>query len=360
MTWSCPAIDHGVAIFPDGKIRPCCQTSADYSKPISDIDNPDRFSDLKTNDRPDACRACWQGNDTYRQYFLKNKQDKPGIQFLDIRHSNQCNLKCRYCNPHFSNQWAKELKYQTTLLTVDIEPWLNKILTKNLVDIYFCGGEPLIIKDHYRILDILIDTGLSKDISLRYNSNFTVLTYKDRNIFDLWSKFKKVSMTVSIDAAGEELNYIRSGSDWNEVKSNIEYFVKVKNQMTNLSINFAPTVSLLNIWFLPELYKYANSLGIQVGLNILTGPDYLSLMAVYTEPLKQLCREKINEIQPYINQVQYKQLVEMTNATENEYLFNHAVRHILLLDQCRSEKLFDMLPFKDTALELTAMNREYE
>lgn len=360
MTWECPAIDHGVAIFPDGRIRPCCQVSADYSKPISHIGDPNRFADLKNTTRPEACRACWAGSNSYRDFFKQRKQDKPGIQFLDIRNSNQCNLKCRVCNPHFSNQWAKELKYETTLLNTDMTPWLDQLLTENLVEVYFCGGEPLIIKEHYQILEKLIHRGLSKKISLRYNTNCTVLNYKDKNIFELWENFDRVSLSVSIDAAGEELNYIRSGSNWQEIKQNIESIVERRKKISNLSINFTPTVSLLNIWFLPELYSYAQSLGIKVGLNILTGPDYLSLTAVYTDTLKQLAREKIQAIKQHITTEQFQRLNNMTTATENEYLFNHALRHILLLDQCRSEKLFDMLPFKDIALELTAKNNEYE
>lgn len=360
MTWSCPAIDHGVAIFPDGRIRPCCQVSADYSKPISEIGNPERFADLKNTTQPDACRACWSEGPTYKNLFERLKQDKPGIQFLDVRNSNQCNLKCRMCNPHFSNQWARELKYETTLLHTDMTPWLDQLLTENLVDVYFCGGEPLIIKDHYQILEQLIQQGLSKNISLRYNTNCTVLNYKDKDIFELWANFKQVSLSLSIDAAGEELNYIRSGSNWQEIKHNIESIVERQKDIPKLSITIAPTVSLLNVWFLPELYNYANSLGIKVMLGILTGPDYLSLTAVYTDNLKQLAREKIQAIKQYITEHQYQQLINMTQATENEYLFNHAIRHILLLDQCRSEKLFDMLPFKDLALELTVKNNEYE
>ena len=112
--WSCPAIDHGVSIFPDQKIRPCCQISTEYSKPLESISDPNRFADLKLVSRPDSCKKCWENEDnnrpSYRQVFLKFKDRlRPGINFLDFRHSNQCNLKCRYCNPHFSNQWAREL-----------------------------------------------------------------------------------------------------------------------------------------------------------------------------------------------------------------------------------------------------------
>jgi hypothetical protein len=108
MTWSCAAIDHGVTIFSDGKIAPCCQTSGDYLKPISELNNPDRFSDLKSENMSPThpCNKCavaeYHGLNSYRQVFDRQVTLDPGIQFLDIRNSNLCNLKCRYCGPHFS------------------------------------------------------------------------------------------------------------------------------------------------------------------------------------------------------------------------------------------------------------------
>jgi len=224
--WTCPAIDHGIAIFPDGKIRPCCQVSAEYSKSLDTIKDPNRFADIKSETRPEACRACWsqedQGFPSYRNSYQKSfNKEKSGIQFLDIRNTNQCNLKCRYCSPHFSNQWAKELAYKDTLIHTPIESYLDDLLTDDLIDIYWCGGEPLISQDHYMVLEKLIAMGLSHKVKVRYNSNFTVLKYKTKDIFDLWKNFKSVHILISIDAVGEINDYIRSGSNWKEICENI-------------------------------------------------------------------------------------------------------------------------------------------
>jgi hypothetical protein len=56
----------------------------------------------------------------------------------------------------------------------------------------------------------------------------------------------------------------------------------------------------------------------------------------------------------------WDELMRMLSNTENEYLFNHALRHIMLLDSIRKEKLFELLPFKKFAIELTLKNNEYE
>jgi len=363
MTWTCPAIDHGVSIFPSGKIRPCCQTSAEYSKPLSEIKNTARFQDLKSLDKPDACKSCWSkeehGFASLRQMYEKKVTDASGIQFLDLRHTNQCNLKCRYCNPHFSNQWAKELSYPISLQQSKFDSYTQHLLTKDLVDIYWCGGEPLINGAHYDMLETLIATGLSNNITLRYNTNFTVIQYKDKSIFDLWRRFKSVNVSISVDAVGIISNYIRSGSDWDSVSANIDLTLKKIETNPKISIRLSPVISLLSIWTLPELYKYANHKKISVSPILLSGPDYLSLMAIHRD-LKSLAVSTLNELQHQLGQNMYDQCMHQLGREDNEYLFNHALRHILLLDKLRQEKLFELLPFQKLAIELTLKNYEYE
>jgi sulfatase maturation enzyme AslB (radical SAM superfamily) len=363
--WTCPAIDHGVAIFPDQKIRPCCQASAEYSKPLSFISDPGRFSDLKNTIRPAACKKCWEAEDygrqSYRQSFLQYKDRcKNGINFLDFRHSNQCNLKCRYCNPHFSNQWAKELEYNNTLIQSNFWTHADLLITGDLQDIYWCGGEPLIMKDHYDFLQEIIRRGFAKNIGLRYNSNLTQINYKGIDFSEIWKHFKKVSIAVSLDAAGIEINSIRSGSIWQDIDNNIKNLLSIKNKIsTTLELYLAPTVSMLNVWFLPKLFDYATKKDISVHLNILSGPDYLSLNAI-PRKLQAQAIDCINSVRSMVADCDYNHMMSMLVRDDNEYLFLHAVRHILLLDKIRNENLFDSLPYRDLAIELTAKNHEYE
>lgn len=360
MTWNCSFIDNGIAIFPDGRIRPCCQTAADYSKPISEISNPNRFSDLKTSARPDACRKCWENEDRgLPSYRIVNQYTDTGseIKYLDFRHSNHCNLKCRYCGPHFSNQWAKELKHSLTLKKTSLD--FDRLITKDLEDVYWCGGEPLLMADHYNFLEKTIKLNLSKKISLRYNTNLTVLDYKDVDVVELWKKFKSVNVSVSIDSIGESLSSIRSGSQWQIIESNIKRMIQICQTNPNINITFAPTVSMLNIWFLPELFEYANTHKINVSLNILEGPDYLSLYAIPVQ-LQESARKKIDLFKSFISKEQYVYLNQMLTRDDNEYLFLHAVRHVLLLDKLRNEQLFDLLPFKELSIDLTLKNYEYK
>lgn len=366
MTWTCAAIDHGVTVFPNGKIGPCCQISAHYLKPISELANPNRFADLKTQDCPPGhpCEKCsvneYHGLRSYRMMFDSAVTSAPGLQFVDIRNTNLCNLKCRYCGPHFSSQWAGELKILPFIQHQDLADYKNTLISDSLHWMYFTGGEPLISDDHWDMLEELIDTGRSSGIVLMYNTNLTTIKYKDKNIIDIWRQFKSVKIQCSIDAVGQPLEYIRSGTNWEKIKSNIDQLVSaLKN--SNITVSFSPVLSILNIWFIDTLYDYALLNNIPVDLIILSGPDYLAL-DVIPDQLKTSALDKINKLE-----AQYKidnntllRIKNLINNNNNQHLFRQTVSHVLLLDNLRQEKLFDLLPFKSLAVDTILRNYEYE
>jgi molybdenum cofactor biosynthesis enzyme MoaA len=366
MTWNCVAIDHGVAIFPNGKIGPCCQIAADYLKPISELNNPNRFADLKTQDCPaeHPCNKCsvaeYHGLPSYRKTFDSAVTQAPGLQFVDIRNTNFCNLKCRYCGPHFSSQWAEELGKFPLIQHQDITDYKDILITKSLHWMYFTGGEPMIDSKHWKLLEELIDSGQSAGISLTYNTNLTTIKYKDKNIIDIWRQFKKVNIQCSIDAVGEPLEYIRSGTNWEKIKLNLEQLLSV-SQNLNINITLTPVLNILNIWFVDDLYKYALSNNIAINLIILTGPDYLSL-DVIPDSLKSLALEKVNTLESEysIDKSTILHIKNLINNNTNQFLFHRTITHILLLDKLRGEKLFDLLPFKSTAIDNILQNHEYE
>jgi demethoxyubiquinone hydroxylase (CLK1/Coq7/Cat5 family) len=81
-------------------------------------------------------------------------------------------------------------------------------------------------------------------------------------------------------------------------------------------------------------------------------------MAIHSE-LKPMAISILNSIRNQLGQ-HYDQFMSQLASEDNEYLFNHAVRHILLLDKLRQEKLFELLPFRQLAIDLTLKNYEYE
>ena len=219
MGWTCAAIDHGVAVFPNGKIGPCCQINSSYLKPIAELSNPDRFADLKTQDCPPdhPCNKCsvaeYHGLPSYRNTFDSIVTSDPGLQFVDIRNTNFCNLKCRYCGPHFSSQWAEELDKFPSIRRQDISNYKDTLITDSLHWMYFTGGEPLISGEHWELLEELIAGGRSGRISLMYNTNLTTIKYKDKIIQILtpgwFSSTKKLSIQ-EIEQIAKYLNILNT------------------------------------------------------------------------------------------------------------------------------------------------------
>lgn len=348
MTWTCGAIDHAVTVFPDGGIAPCCEIDFSYRKPLSEINNPDRFQDLKTAQPPKACKKCVHAEasnlPSYRQTFNHYTQ---GIQHVDIRNTNECNLKCRYCGPHYSNQWSKELGIKDYTQHTDIEQYLPDLLTKDLKKMYFTGGEPMMNKDHWAILQTLIAQGKT-DVVLQYNTNGTTLQVKDTDIFSIWSKFKQIELTVSIDAKGELFEYIRSGARWHIVEKNL---MKLR-QYTNINVTVTPVISIMNIWQLADFLKYLQFKDLKCSPIILYGPDYLSVNAI-PQALVQEGKLAVQRCTGMLDVNIVNELDFMIGSNpEAEEIFKHTVNHVMLLDNIRGHNLFKMLPFEKVAKEM--------
>ena len=193
------------------------------------------------------------------------------LVYLDLRLGHTCNLKCIMCSPHDSSMWvadhkkvypifqAKELKEQMAWNsdTFDNYWYENPDFWKemyaqipNLKQVYFAGGEPLLIKEHKLFLEEIIRQGYADKILVRYNTNGLLV---NDEIIELWKKFKKVKVGFSIDAVGDRNYYIRYPSDWDTIERNLR---KLDNTPDNIQVSIATAIQILNIKHLPALAKW--------------------------------------------------------------------------------------------------------
>jgi sulfatase maturation enzyme AslB (radical SAM superfamily) len=147
-------------------------------------------------------------------------------------------------------------------------------------EIYFAGGEPLVMDENYLILEKLIEAGRT-DVTLRYNTNFSHLTYKKWDLFDMWMKFQNdpkgsVSLFASLDAAGELAEVVRNGTNWPRVEENLKKCIDA-----GINVVFSPTVSLLNMYHIDKLIESAERVGLNPNSfsvhNLLTDPQYYDI-----------------------------------------------------------------------------------
>jgi sulfatase maturation enzyme AslB (radical SAM superfamily) len=353
--WKCAAYKNSITIFSNG-IAPCCLISESYRKPLTEIGNREIFKDLQTGTAPPECIACTRNENnnlpSYRSMFNSAAKDNGDLQFVDVRNTNLCNLKCRSCGPQFSSQWASELgTLNRKPNKYSLDNFKSDVVKSSVHSAYFTGGEPFLNDDHWSLLQAYVDAGYSKNINLRYNTNLTTLKYKDISIVDLWLKFKSVEIQCSLDATGEPFNYLRSGTTWEKVESNLEYLQNIKN----LKISIALTLSNLNLWFLSDTMSYFKNKGILVKLNILHGPDYLSISTIPDE-LTNIALDYLDLASEYLTPEETAIISSMIINNNTQSLFLHTLAHILLLDKIRSEKLFDLLPFGEVAKKIILNN----
>jgi organic radical activating enzyme len=193
------------------------------------------------------------------------------LEYLDLRLGHTCNLKCIMCSPHDSSQWVGEHKkvyplFQSPLIKKQLS-WERKEFNNfwhenpefweeiyeqipNLKQLYFAGGEPLMIREHKMFLEEIIKRGYADKITLRYNTNGLLL---DDAIIKIWSKFRKVKVGFSLDGISSRNHYIRYPSDWATIKKNLEILDSAPD---NIQTNIALAVQILNIKHVPEMIRW--------------------------------------------------------------------------------------------------------
>lgn len=328
-----------------GNAKACCNTSITYgnvnNKSIESIWNGESIKKFRKNllegKKDKRCSACFKREavnkssirtetlDKYKPYlkWLQKtssdgtcKHSKP--VYLDIRYSNVCNLKCRTCWHGASSSWFNDAKFLKTNFgdkaiikaTPENEKFIDDLFTLDteLAEVYFAGGEPLMMEEHYSFLDSLLDKNQTS-LHLRYNTNLSKLTLKDKRALHYWKHFKKITLAVSIDAIGEKAAYIRSGLKWKKFLENIEL---VKEKCPHIIIQIAPTVSNLSILTLCDLHQYfvKNNLTKinDIYLNILDRPTYYNCKNL-SKPVKEKAKENLIAHIYWLNQNNASKLV---------------------------------------------------
>jgi organic radical activating enzyme len=218
--------------------------------------------------QPARCNSCWikerQGLKSIRTYFTKQFSfdealSQNSTKHLELRESNLCNFACRMCNPTDSVKLEREIKdhpelsefYRPNLNSDMSEENWQKILDTSLglSALFLTGGEPMLMKRYYDLLDHLIANGKNETIELKIYTNCSVYN----PIFvDKLLKFKNLTLMLSIDAVGKTAEYQRYGTDWQVVRTNIFKFLELP---IRLSIHSTITAySILDISSLADFF----------------------------------------------------------------------------------------------------------
>ena len=373
--------------FPTGEAYPCCLGEMQHpignmrTNTLEEIWNGDAYKDMRQNMLNDnSCKECTRCYEQEEQGFfsMRNSSNKhfghhidkvdQGVNpdfklvYWDIRFSNQCNMKCRSCGPMFSSLWYDDhVKMHGKAPNHKRIEWAGK--NKNdiweqmiphidcIEQIYFAGGEPLIMQEHYNILKELVKRE-KFHVKLIYNTNFSITTWKDLDVLEMWKLFDSVSIGASLDAMGERAELMRSGTVWRETLANRDRMLKV---CPNVDFYISPTVSLMNIDHVVDFHKDWINRGFlkpqDLNVNILQSPDWYRADCL-PEYLKNIVTKKIQEHIEWLSPQDHLQratngfksslsFMNNTDNTQNLKKFNQVTSQ---LDSVRNEKFYNIFP----------------
>jgi MoaA/NifB/PqqE/SkfB family radical SAM enzyme len=256
---------------------------------FSDIQNSNHMRTLReqflAGEKPQTCRKCWNeersGRTSKRMHTLERMKhmgissdwtaDAKPLMFLDLKLGNICNLKCRICGSWSSSQFATEeinhlpreeqkQSFPYQMLQAGAWPRENSQfwseIDQHLNDIRyieFTGGEPFMIREHFDMLQGIVDRGIAHQVEIHYNTNGTHYPDKAEHI---WKHFKTVEIAFSIDDIGERFEYQRTNADWAAVLDNITSFQYLRTQMPNLQLQCCSTVNVFNVRYIDQLANW--------------------------------------------------------------------------------------------------------
>lgn len=253
--------------------------------------------------RPKECDYCWRIEDNGKGLYsdriyksasewsysyideIANKRwdDNIDPSYVEVSFSNVCNFKCSYCAPHISSKWMEEIEkygpYPTTdrynnldwLRSKNMLPIPNReenvyvdafwawfpTMYKNLQRLRITGGEPLLSKDTFKLLDNIIENP-NTDLELGVNSNLNPpqelldkFIEKIKIIVDQ-QKVKKLILFTSAEAHGKQAEYIRYGMNYEQWLKNIN---RIFEEVPNIQFTIMSTYNILS---LPSYISFLN------------------------------------------------------------------------------------------------------
>lgn len=369
-------------LSPQGERRLCCASreKADYIKQYLDLENPDIDSTFNPKSLEEhwnssymmdirkrimqgesisQCQVCNNqilNINTYKEYFtgklfphkideIFEKTDENGFTTMkpisfDYRISNLCNFKCRMCGDLLSSQWEAERK----ILGVDekrepfyskvnqdkfkkfkeevseVELW-NAVKDGSIEEIYWVGGEPLMWDIHWEVMKYLVDNGQSKNVTIRYNTNLSRISFKGQNLYDLLPHFKDVQVCASIDGTKEIVEYVRHGIKWDSWLDNFKQGLFLNELYGSYGITFDLTITSPGLFSIKDLYDLSRELNVNTLIKTTFAFDSSIIMSPLMIP-RPILEPILDDILDYVKSgIYYDAILDLKNKKTFEEQF---------------------------------------
>jgi len=276
----------------EGQVKTCCAGNPNMlgthsSGTIESILQSPKLKEIKQSIQKgvlheEYCEGCIRREDitgeSERQWHNNVSEDfdvanadidehKPAL--IDVRWNNTCNLACTYCSSYFSTKWASIVgeSFNQTINTQE-QQVINYIEKHrdSVKEVAMVGGEPLMMKENDRLLDILPD-----DVLITVISNMTV----DFDKFPVPRKLlerDRVGWSMSFDNVGERFEYVRWGSTWKQMNKNVTA-VSQKIVESNHTGGIHAVYNIYNCTKICDLFEYARERNLTITWQIIYGDE---------------------------------------------------------------------------------------
>jgi MoaA/NifB/PqqE/SkfB family radical SAM enzyme len=248
-----------------GKNIYCCRID-----PGTDIKSI-RYS-IENHSKSPACSTCWrlesQGLTSEREIHnrtmdflldlnmenIEKRSMANGFEPLQIKltTSNLCNGTCVTCNSHLSSAWAQLENVSTKYRSSDFEQldidW-GKIVSLSLL-----GGEPLLEKKNFAILEKLIALG-NTNCFVSFVTNGSI-ELSDKQI-GILKQFAKLNICISIDGTDKSFEYMRFPLKWDRLLHNLSIFKSLTHD-----VSVSCMISNLNVYYYSDMIEFFESRGL--------------------------------------------------------------------------------------------------
>jgi sulfatase maturation enzyme AslB (radical SAM superfamily) len=152
------------------------------------------------------------------------------------------------CDATRSSEWAKDIGQPVSTVTTAMIDDLAEI-SDHVQRICIQGGEPTIMPEFEYYFSLLDQKGLTKNIELMMITNATNV---NKRFYELLEKFKKVRLTVSVDAYQSANDYIRWPSNFTQIEKNL---LKMSELPANIEVEIFNTINILSMF---NYYEFLN------------------------------------------------------------------------------------------------------
>lgn len=315
-----------------------------------------------------SCQSCWDDEDAgkvsnrqlFNKQFASTIPSKTQPRVLIIKPGNVCNLGCRMCQPSTSTslyqdfykldterkQFSGTFKEYTSsfenirngfrpdndLVWPVLDKWANEL---EFIDVY--GGEPLLSQELWQTLSTAVDVGNSKNIDIRFHTNATIW---NQTYMDLLTKFKSVSVGLSVDAGQpDQLSYIRHKSNPDEIFANIEKYTALSKNYPSIEVRLVVTVSSYNIWNLLDIVNDLSKFNIPVGINLVYSPAHYDIRHL-PGPVKNALIDKFEKTARFQHIANF--LKQQLPGSDSEW--SRFVEEFKILDKIRNQNFANTFP----------------